>query len=49
VLVTPHVNLNKDDSPLTVFFLQLLKSLLTHFGVDVAYGYSLQKEKFLYL
>jgi hypothetical protein len=41
LLVTPHVNLNKDDSPLPVFFLQLLKSLLTHFDVDVAYGYSL--------
>jgi hypothetical protein len=41
LLVTPHVHLNKDNSPLPVFFRQLLKSLLPHFGVDVAYGYSL--------
>jgi hypothetical protein len=35
LLMTPHVNLNEDDSPRSVFFLQLLKSLLTHFAVDV--------------
>jgi hypothetical protein len=44
LLITPHVNLNEDDSPRSVYFFQLLKTLLTHFAVDVAYGYSLQQE-----
>jgi hypothetical protein len=41
LLIIPDINLNEDDSFWPVFFLQVFKSLLTHFGVDVTYGYSL--------